>query len=155
MRFDNIAKILLIICLGELKHRLLGQIANFVGMYVVVDCVRAQSPTTSITDPPLNRVGDVVRAHSSKLHILGIATPCREYGKHQNATHRSSTRGRTLLTVLSVGQKGSYYTDPCAIFIPVHWPALCTLDDEHGFVVDQIGLAVLPPPLIFFYRVVQ
>jgi len=40
MRFDDIAKIILIVCLDEL-HRSLRRIANLVGMYVMVDCVCA------------------------------------------------------------------------------------------------------------------
>src|SRR5205814_8114216 len=90
MRFDDIAKILLIVCLGEFQ-RSLRRIANLVGMHVMVNCVCAQSPTTSTTEPPLNRVRNIVCVRNSKFHILGIATLYREYGKHKNATHRSST----------------------------------------------------------------
>jgi hypothetical protein len=39
VRFDDVAKIILIIRLGELQHTL--SIANLVGMYVMVDCVCA------------------------------------------------------------------------------------------------------------------
>src|SRR5215472_1639277 len=70
-------------------------------MYVMVDCVCAYSPTTSRSKPPLNGIRNIVCVRNINLHVLRIAAFYLEYGKHQNATHRSFTIDPGILSVMS------------------------------------------------------
>jgi hypothetical protein len=63
---DDVAVVVVIVFLGEFQSRLKA-ICDLICVDIMVQGIRAYSPTTTITEPPLKSIGNVVLVFQSSF----------------------------------------------------------------------------------------